>query len=72
MTSKLKVILHNVRLHVALYLSQQIQALTHSIQDELSKLESKVTTHKVNVEKLEDSINLLEKNLEEFKLEMMV
>ena len=28
--------------------------------------------HKVNVEQLEDSMRLLEKNLEEFKLEMMV
>ena len=57
---------------VALYLSQQIQVTTYSIQDELSKLESKVMMHRVNVEQLEDSMKLLEKNLEEFKLEMMV
>ena len=57
---------------VALYLSQQIQVTTYSIQDELYKLEPKMMMHRVNVEQLEDSMKLLEKNLEEFKLEMMV
>ena len=55
-----------------MFLYQQIQVTTHSIQDELVKLESKMMMHKVNVEQLEDSIKLLEKNLEGFKLEMMV
>ena len=48
------------------------QAVTRSVQDELSKLEFKVMMQKRNVEQLENKIKLLELNLEEFKLEKMV
>ena len=52
--------------------NKYIQAVTRSVQDELSKLEFKVMMQKRNVEQLENKMKLLELNIEEFKLEKMV
>ena len=49
-----------------------VQVVKHKIRDELCELESKVMVHKINAERLQNSMKLLEKNLEEFTLEMMV
>ena len=49
-------------------LAKQIQAVMRKLQDEFSKLETEVMMRKVNVEQLENSMKLLEKNYEEFSL----
>ena len=65
-------------MHIIIIITQyvlfykQMQAVTHTIHDELCQLESKVKMHKANVEQLENNMKLLEKNLEDFKLEIMV
>ena len=60
--------------HVTLYvlLYKQIQAVTHTIHNELCQLESKVRIHKSSAERLENNVKLMEKNLADFKLEIMV
>ena len=59
-------------MYTYIFAKQIQQAVTRSVQDELSKLEFKAMMQKRNVEQLENKMKLLELNLEKFKLEKMV